>query len=107
MQTKVFEVRDRHTFIPVLATRFRGADHRLLHAAGFAPGEYYVVVVSLATGQSAYDPYSWDVGGRSLRESHLHIIKNWETLKDGDVVDVEFILGETKKPKKSDVERQL
>ena len=34
--------------------------------------------------------------------AHEHIILNWDQLKDGDVIDVEFILGETKVKKDSE-----
>ena len=34
--------------------------------------------------------------------AHNYIIEHWHELKDGDVVDVQFILGETKAPKVSE-----
>ena len=37
-----------------------------------------------------------------MATAHDHIVKNWVTLEDGDVIDVEFILGETKVKKVSE-----
>jgi hypothetical protein len=35
-------------------------------------------------------------------EAHRYIEENWNALSDGDVIDVEFILGETKEKKISE-----
>ena len=43
---------------------------------------------------------------RTKPVAHQFIEKNWSTLKDGDVVDVQFILGETAEPKRSERERE-
>lgn len=37
-----------------------------------------------------------------MHTAHEWITKHFHTLKNGDVVDVEFILGETKVPKRSE-----
>lgn len=56
-----------------------------------------------AGGDPAWnDPYGWERSARTFPVAHDYIIKNWEKLRDGDVVDVEFILGETKVPKASE-----
>jgi hypothetical protein len=36
---------------------------------------------------------------RTKRTAHFHIERHWAELKDGDVVDVQFILNETDAPK--------
>lgn len=38
------------------------------------------------------------------RRAHLYVRDHWAELRDGDVVDVQFILGETAAPKKSERE---
>jgi hypothetical protein len=48
------------------------------------------------------DPY--DHGDRTWAVAHNHIIENWNAIKDGDVIDVQFILGETKEKKRSERE---
>ena len=54
-----------------------------------------------ANGSPAWnDPHGWDANrGRTIRKAHFYIIEHWNELRDGDVVDVEFILGERDKPK--------
>ena len=41
-------------------------------------------------------------GGRTYPVAHDWIINHWDELLDGDVVDVEFILGETDVRKQSE-----
>jgi hypothetical protein len=48
------------------------------------------------------DPYSWGIrnkGPRTFPVAHNWIIDHFDEISDGDVIDVEFILGETKQPK--------
>ena len=37
-----------------------------------------------------------------MQVAHRFVIDNWATIQSGQVVDVEFILGETKQPKCSE-----
>jgi len=50
----------------------------------------------------AYDCYDWPANPRTYRVAHDYIRHNWHTLEDGDVIDVEYILGETEVPKLSE-----
>ncbi len=49
------------------------------------------------TTSSTRDPHDWD--DRTLLQAHKHIEEKWDKLEDGAVIDVQFILGETKRPK--------
>jgi len=97
METKLFEVRDRLTFLPVVAIKMAEGenDHEnyLLHRAGY--GHNPVILLTAAKGgcETHYDYHEW--GNRTLIMAHKHIIEAWDTLSSGDVIDVEFILGET------------
>jgi hypothetical protein len=99
MKVKILEIRDEGTFIPVLCVDMN-PDHEgqryLLRRCGF-PCDYRpnILLTRLsADGTPAWnDPYGW--GGRTFPVSHNYIIDHWDELKDGDVVDVSFILGET------------
>jgi hypothetical protein len=51
----------------------------------------------------AYDPYDWR-GARTKPNAHLWITEHWHEIADGDVIDVQFILGETAVPKCSERE---
>lgn len=104
MQTKILEIRDRATFIPVLAfatAPTSEAQRYLLARAGFADRQIIVLRLSgIHTAQ--YDPYQWQGGARTMPIAHLYIRENWDTLSDGDVIDVEFISGERKTKKQSE-----
>lgn len=103
MKVKLFEIRDRATFIPVICIKLSIdnddvkqviKEDYLLKRAGYGNDpEKYVLMAGLEQGQSSYDPYSW--GNRTRHYAHQYIIDNWHTLLSGDVIDVEFILGET------------
>lgn len=110
MHTKLFEVRDKATFIPVMATRVAPLEGTstlpevyLLRRAGF--GDPMVILCRLecsgVDNNATYDPYSWH-GARTMGAAHVHIQKHWEELESGAVIDVEYILGETSKPKNSE-----
>jgi len=98
MTPKLLEIRDRATFIPALAIQVSGEDGYLLRRAGF--GDPLIYLIALATQKCQYDPWSW--GNRTMNTAHQYIEREWNTLKDGDVIDVEFILGESTTPKRSE-----
>jgi hypothetical protein len=106
MIAKTFELRDEGTFIPLLAVDINpdSPEQRyLMRRCGYpCDGRPNVVITPLnADGRAASnDPYLW--GGRTMPVAHSYIIEHWAELKDGDVVDVSFILGETKAPKVSE-----
>jgi hypothetical protein len=103
MKSKVLEIRDVGTFIPMLAIDINpdddddyGKQWYLMRRCGYAcDGDPNIVLTCLdAGGGPAWnDPYAW--GGRTYPVAHDYIIKHWIDLVDGDVIDVEFILGES------------
>lgn len=107
MTVKLFEIRDSGTFIPAMAIKLspqNEAEKYLLSKSGY--GEYaedherYVLFCGLDGGKITYDQYDW--GNRTRQVAHDYIIKNFDDLENGAVVDVQFILGETKHIKKSE-----
>lgn len=104
MKSKIFEVRDRATFIVVMATQLSDYNHperELLAAAGYGERpEEYIIVTKLNGGDvhSNYDAFKW--GGRTMPVAHKYIEENFDSLETGSVVDVEFALGEVDEPKK-------
>lgn len=109
MRTKLFEVRDSMTFIPVAAIHLLpagDAERYLLSRAGFGQTideqDQYILVVWLAENRVEADPAAW--GSRTLGIAHRHILDNWADLQTGDVIDVEFIVGERPRPKRSERE---
>lgn len=108
---KLFEVRDRLTFIPVLAVNlfpFNEQERYLLARKGYMFCGQIVDDLQVAIVRLGYDrefassPNYWDENQRTMYQAHKHIQKNWDHLASGDVIDVEFILGETTEPKKSE-----
>jgi hypothetical protein len=104
---KYFEIRDRATFIPVFAFRARSetshpAETYLLSRAGYGLfNDSDLVIMGRLEGHgSYYDPYAWN--SRTMTTAHNFIMEKFDHLESGAVVDVEFILGETEKPKISE-----
>lgn len=119
MTLKLLEIRDRGTFIPAFAFRaITGTatydrlardpqfecERYLLARAGYGRhnDSDCIVLGRLGGGECQYDPYSWPGGARTMTVAHDYIEKNWNLIHSGDVIDVEFILGETKTQKDSE-----
>lgn len=115
--TKLLEIRDAGTFIPALAIQLDvdGTDGEyLLRRAGYGLGQRAVVLVKLIGGDAASDPYKWPPGTRTMLIAHLVIAghkhreivedraRSFDELSNGDVVDVEWLLGLTHAPKRSE-----
>jgi hypothetical protein len=103
MISKVFELRDRMTFIPILVTLLKTHDENaryLLRRSGYGHDDDFVMVTRLGGGTSHYANYYWN--DRTFQTAHKYIQENWDSLKNGDVIDVEYILGETQTKKISE-----
>lgn len=98
METKLFEIRDAGTFIPALGVSISRRDGYLARRAGF--GDRCIYLVHLEGSHCAYDPYDWN--NRTMQNAHQHIETHWDTLENGAVIDVQYILGETANPKQSE-----
>ena len=97
MSTKILEVRDRGTLIPVMAIRLEPETdytRKLLWRVGFERPERYVLLIHLAQLEVQHDHYAW-CSDRTMGEAHRWIIDHFDELAPGDVVDVEYILCET------------
>ena len=105
LDTKVLEVRDAGTHIPVLAIRMlakNGIQNYYIHGRSSYPRDgSCIAVVQLADCDGNCDPYAWM--NRTMGTAHHYIYDHFDELTDGDVVDVEHILGE--KPTKKVSER--
>lgn len=108
MEVKCLEVRDRMTFIPVICIRpvpDNEEQRYLLRRDGYSGNgqERCIIMIDAQCRGVAYDPYDWEEA-RTRGHAHKFIEDHWHELKDGDVVDVQFILGETPSPKISERE---
>lgn len=109
MEVKLFEIRDAATFIPIMCIKLssRNEEERyLLARAGYGQlaevHKTYVMMIQIAggAGQAICDFCDWN--GRTYYESHHYIYENWNVLKSGDVIDVEYIIGKSSQPKVSE-----
>lgn len=96
---KFLEIRDRATFIPALAIPICGYDHWLASRAGFGDRKY-ILLTQLSVSQTHWDPCAWN--SRTMSTAHQYIEIKFDSISNGDVIDVEYILGETKTKKQSE-----
>lgn len=108
METKIFEVRDRVTFISVMATKCSSNDeleNAHLIKNGFSNSIPLVLVGRLGKGEHTYYPDDWGYNPRTMYVAHKYIEEKFDELNTGEVVDVQFILGETSEKEKSDIKK--
>ncbi len=96
LDTKVLEVRDSATHIPVLAIRMLAKNdiqkYYIHDRSGYPLDGRCISVMKLNDMDGNCDPYTWT--NRTMATAHDYIYTHFDELSDGDVVDVEFILGE-------------
>jgi len=108
MTTKVLEIRDEGAFIAALAIRMTGDNpiqNYYFWRCGYPSDGSSIMLMMLYDGKATNDPYEWralGMGPRTLPVAHDWIIDHFDELSDGDVVDVQVILGETSTPKISE-----
>lgn len=111
MEIKLFEILDRVTFIPVMGIKMQDFNRKnrwILRKAGYGDDPICILLIILPQGRSYYDPDEWGYhGSRTMKIAHKHIKEKWNSLESGSVVDVEFILGETKEPKESEAKEDF
>ena len=104
IEVKRVEIRDRATLIPAIALGVSGEGDPLLARAGFQTfleSHPHVILIHLTDSECHWDAYDWP--NRTMHEAHKWLQEYWFKFKDGDVLDVQFILGETKKAKESEL----
>jgi hypothetical protein len=103
LEIKMFEIRDDATTISAFATKMVSTDEKekfLLRHAGYSNEVPCILLTHIGYHKCSYDPFDW--GNRTMHEAHKYILENFNKLESGDIIDVEFILGETDKPKESE-----
>lgn len=107
IQSKVLEIRDNMTCIPALALMIIGGPgdrrDRIVWHAGYGPAGC-VLLTHLQTSEAHFEPYEWGNGKgcRTMTTVHEHLQDNWPSIKDGELIDVRVLLGETKEPCESE-----
>lgn len=100
MNTKVFELRDRATFIPIMVVRWRAShpdEEYLFMRSGWPSDAEDLTIFRL---EEDFKPAHRS--GRTMEAAYAYIHEHFDDLKPGQVIDVEFILGETAAPKVSE-----
>ena len=103
MITKLLEIRDEGTCIPAMATEAvpdNGRQMAILSRAGYGESRC-IILQHLHKGRATYNPYDWN--DRTYSIAHQYIIQHWDDVADGDVIDVQFIRGETAEKKVSEI----
>jgi hypothetical protein len=104
MLTKLLEIRDEGTCIPAMATEATPANGKqaaVLRRAGYGESRC-IILQHLHKGEATYNAFDWR--SRTYHHAHLYILKHWDDLSDGDVIDVQFILGEATEKKASEIQ---
>lgn len=104
MIVKALEIRDEGTTISMLAikpTPDNAEQRAVLRHAGYGDDDY-VILLGAHDCEGTYNPHKQR--GHTRLVAHLWIKEHWDELKDGDVVDVEFILGKRVAPKVSEIQ---
>lgn len=101
---KTVEIRDRATCIPAFAIKMIASDEKELflfkHCGYRSINDACILLVSIeAPWHSARHWDEWqNRSGRTMPIAHKWIEENFDTIKTGDVIDVEFILNEVENP---------
>lgn len=101
METKLIEIRDAATMIPAVAVKVTAGNKKEAYLIGRAAmhDRDYIFLFRMDSSPTEWDPNRWK-DKRTMMTVHQYLYANWKKIKPGWVVDVEFILGETKVVKK-------
>jgi len=106
MIVKALEIRDEGTTISMLAIKplpENEAQRAVLRHAGYGIPAHYVILVGAHDWEGGYNPERQRSHTRQV--AHHWIKEHFDELEDGDVVDVEFILGKRTTPKVSEIQK--
>lgn len=102
MSVKYIEIRDRMTAIPAMIIKpsvTERQDERYL-ARSVGCSDHTVYLLKLSDGKCHYDPYTWSTcDGRTMKIAHTYCVDHFDEIQSGDVIDVEYVLGESKTKK--------
>ena len=104
MIIKVIEIRYRMTCIPAIAIKMSAGgpiEERFLWGCGYPQDGSGVILMRLDDQRATADAYHWN--DRTHQTAHLYIEAHFDELKDGDVVDVRFLLDEANQPAKAEI----
>ena len=89
-----------------MAERNDLAEYRFLRREGYPPDGSSITLMRLSDQKATNDPYEWTSLTRDTRtmpHAHDYIIRNWDAIESGQVLDVRVILGEAEKPAHAEI----
>ena len=98
IDSKTVEIFDKDLHITAIAVALQG-DRYLTKASGYNR-DWQILLGPLGGGMFRNKPHAWD--DRTMAVAHRWIIEHWDVMPDEEVIDVEYILGESGKPKPSE-----
>jgi hypothetical protein len=106
-EVKFLEIRDDGTHVPCMATRVTiTEDNYQMLRAGWTPkSDPPIYLTNLNTCETRYNEFGWS-NHRTMGNAHRCLYEGWESFQSGDVIDVEFYLGETVTQKTSENPRR-
>lgn len=111
LEVKLVEARDDGITMALMFVKMapdNPSEKWLLARSGYGDcPEEYIIMVDINEGdnfkgQTSASETDYAYGFRTRTVVHHFMEDNWDTVKPGDVVDVQYILGETSSPKKSE-----
>jgi hypothetical protein len=100
---------DAATFIPMVATKLAPSNMHeayLIRAVGWGEQNPIFFYDLETTPRIQARAYNWN-NNRTRTVAHEYIEKNFDNLKSGQVIDVEFIMGLSKEPKQSQLNDRI
>lgn len=108
MKSKMFEIRDDGTTITAIAIKTQPEDmNEFYHfRRGGWLEDSIILIKTNGEAYCEYDAFSWlKDGTRTMHEAHKYIKEHFDELNNFDVIDIQYILGETDTKKQSDILR--
>lgn len=96
MRTRLIEIRDEGTCIPAIAMQMwasNAVEAAFYRRCGYPQDRpYSIILMELNYQRATSDPYEW--GGRTNPVVHDWLIENFDTVCEGQVIDVRVLLKE-------------
>jgi len=111
-EVKGIEILDTATCIPVLAMRVNPStitprEAQMFRRGGFGQmprnADIYTWMMTLSGSLINYDSHNWR-NQRTLGGAHRYIEQHWDELNSGDIIDMEYVLGESSAPRGTDLD---
>lgn len=101
METKLMELRDKGTCIPLLCIKPNAGymgffEKKVLWRYGYK-GSHAVILLRYDSPSRGTHNDAFEWGDRTFQTAHQYVEEHWDDLKNGSLIDVRVILGETTK----------